>query len=119
MRVWKAIGLSLLITAATSCGAGGGDSSTDPNPDPGPSTSSAIDVRDDFFTPQATTVPVGTTITWTWRGNNFHDVVFSSSTDHSDVKSSGTYSRQFTVAGTYTYMCSIHGSAMTGQIVVQ
>lgn len=117
MRVWRAIGVSLLITIAASCG-GGGSGGTGPDPDPGPSTSSAIDIRDDFFSPKATTVPVGTTITWTWRGNNFHDVFFSSA-DHSDAKASGTYSRQFTAAGTYTYMCSIHGSAMTGQIVVQ
>ena len=118
MRAWRAIGLGILITIVASCGGGGSDGGTGPTPDPVPSTSPAIDVRDDFFTPQTTTVPVGTTITWTWRGSNFHDVFFNS-TDHSDAKTSGSYSRQFTVAGTYPYMCSIHGSAMTGQIVVQ
>jgi plastocyanin len=32
---------------------------------------------------------------------------------------SGTYSVAFAVAGTYQYNCAVHGSLMTGTIVVR
>ncbi len=36
----------------------------------------------------------------------------------SGVLSSGSYSRTFTTAGTYHYFCSVHGTAMEGQVIV-
>jgi plastocyanin len=112
MRLREALGLLAVVTFAGSC-AGGSTA-----PDSGPSTSSSIDVGDNFFDPKATTVPVGTTVTWTWRGSNAHDVSFTGGPS-SVTKTSGTYSRQFTTAGTYNYICSVHGAAMSGQVVVQ
>jgi plastocyanin len=117
MCLRRVIVLSALLAAAGSCG-GAADSGTGPSPDPGPSTSAAIDVRDNSFSPGATTVPVGTTVTWTWRGGNPHDVYFDDGVT-SGTKASGSYARQFTAAGTYAYICTIHGSAMSGQVVVQ
>jgi plastocyanin len=35
------------------------------------------------------------------------------------VKSSGTYAVKFDTAGVYQYDCAVHGSAMTGTIVVR
>ncbi len=106
-------------TAILSCG--GGDAGTGPHPDPGPSTSSSVDVGDNFFSPRATTVPVGTTVTWSWKGSNTHDVTFTSGPagPSSTIKSSGTFARQFTEAGTYDYFCGVHGPAMSGQVVVR
>jgi plastocyanin len=117
MRLWRAMGLSALLSVAPGCGGGSG-SVTGPVPEPQPSTSSAVDVRDNSFSPTATTVPAGTTVTWTWRGSNAHDVFFDGGVT-SGAKTTGTYSRQFITAGTYNYMCSIHGAAMSGQVVVQ
>jgi hypothetical protein len=34
------------------------------------------------------------------------------------VKNSGTYVATFATAGTYRYQCAVHGSAMTGRVVV-
>ena len=48
-------------------------------------------------------------------GNPFDD----GSNISSGSQSSGTFSRTFTAAGTYKYHCTIHGSAMSGQVVVQ
>ena len=111
--------LALLATIATlAAGCGGDDDGTGPGTGGGGSTSSAIDVRDNSFSPTPTTVPAGTTVTWTWRGVASHDVTFSS-TEKSAVQTSGTYQRQFTAAGTYDYLCSVHGSAMSGRIIVQ
>lgn len=106
---------------AASCG-GGEDGGTGPgtggNGGNGGSTSNAIDVRDNSYAPSATTVPVGTTVTWTWRGTASHDVAFTA-TDKSDVQQAGTFQRQFNAAGTFDYHCTIHGTGMSGRVVVQ
>jgi plastocyanin len=71
------------------------------------------------FGPQALTVPVGTTITWTNRDDIPHTVVsndgvFKSKVLDTDEKFSYTFSK----AGTFPYFCSIHPK-MTGKVVVQ
>jgi plastocyanin len=49
-----------------------------------------------------------------------HNVTFDDGSNlSSGSQSSGTYSRTFPAAGTYKYHCSIHGAAMSGQVVVQ
>ncbi|OLD78439.1 MAG: hypothetical protein AUG87_01395 [Candidatus Rokubacteria bacterium 13_1_20CM_4_70_14] len=71
------------------------------------------------------TIAVGGTVTWTWGANSGayggHSVqsVGSQSFASSAVQSSGTYSRTFTSPGTYQYDCAVHGSAMTGTVVVR
>lgn len=84
----------------------------------GGSTSNAITVGNNFFDPNATTVPAGTTVTWTWDGGSSHNVTFNDGT-HSATQSNGTYSRTFNTAGTYDYHCTVHGAAMSGTVVVQ
>lgn len=94
-------------------GAGGGGGGTVG------STSNSITVANNSFSPSATTVAVGTTVTWTWaQGSVTHNVTFSDGTASADM-SSGTYSRTFNTAGTYSYTCTIHGSAMSGTITVK
>jgi plastocyanin len=71
------------------------------------------------FGPNALTVAVGTTITWTNRDDIPHTVVstdgvFKSKVLDTDEKFSYTFSK----AGTYAYFCSIHPK-MTGKVVVQ
>ena len=104
----------LMVLVLDSCG--GSESSTAPNT--GPSTSNSVEVHDNFFSPTTMTVAVGTTVTWTWSSANAHDVTFTDNV-HSATQSSGSFSRQFTAAGSYDYMCSVHGAAMSGRIVVQ
>jgi copper binding plastocyanin/azurin family protein len=68
------------------------------------------------------TIPVGGTVTWTWTGSLPHGVesMGSSSFSSSGIKTgSGTYAVKFTAPGTYQYDCAVHGTAMTGTIVVQ
>lgn len=87
----------------------------------GNSTSNAISIGNDFFSPSSTTVATGTTVTWTWNSSGTaHTVTFDDGAPGSGAKSSGTFSRRFTTAGTYTYYCQIHGRAvMSGSITVQ
>ena len=104
----------VMMLALDSCG--GGESTT--SPVTGPSTSNSVEVHDNFFSPAATTVAVGTTVTWTWHSAGAHDVSFTDNV-HSATQSTGSFSRQFTAAGSYDYICSVHGAAMSGRVVVQ
>jgi len=85
-----------------------------------PSTADVAVKIDNFvFGPQAITVPVGTTVTWTNSDDIPHtavstDGVFKSKVMDTDEK----FSYTFTKAGTYSYYCSVHPK-MTGQVVVK
>ena len=85
-----------------------------------PSTANVAVKIDNFvFGPQAITVPVGTTVTWTNSDDILHtavstDGVFKSKVMDTDEK----FSYTFTKAGTYSYYCSVHPK-MTGQVVVK
>ena len=75
--------------------------------------------------PAVDTIAVGGTATWTWDPNSVayagHSVrsVGSARFASSAVKSSGIYAVRFDTAGVYQYDCAVHGSAMTGTIVVR
>ncbi len=79
----------------------------------------AVKIDNFVFGPQAITVPVGTTVTWTNSDDIPHtavstDGVFKSKVMDTDEK----FSYTFTKAGTYSYYCSIHPK-MTGQVLVK
>jgi plastocyanin len=77
------------------------------------------------FDPANVTIPVGTTVTWTWVGG-FHDVSSGGNPTFdgsgAPVSPPNTFSHTFNSRGTYEYFCSVHGSptsGMRGTIVVQ
>ena len=115
---------ALMVLAALGCG--GSDGPTDNNGGNNgginscTSTSTAVQVLDNRYSPTCTTVPTGTTITWTWGGNvsNAHTVTFPTG-ETSPQQTAGNFQRTFTAAGTYNYLCTVHGAAMSGRIVVQ
>ncbi|HKW10183.1 MAG TPA: cupredoxin domain-containing protein [Gemmatimonadaceae bacterium] len=136
MRHAAHLTLLLLLTAAGCGGSSTGPSNNNNNNPPQnnppqnnpPTTTNAISVTNNYFDPLTTTVPVNTKVTWTWNtcGSDgyggqtcvAHDILFDDATT-SGSQQSGTWSRTFTAAGTYKYHCSIHGSYMSGTIVVQ
>ena len=75
--------------------------------------------------PAIDTVAVGSTVTWTWTatGSVPHSVQSqgSSSFPSSAILAGDgkTYSVTFNTPGTYSYDCAVHGTAMTGTIVVR
>ena len=79
--------------------------------------SRSVKVGDDYFVRPSgvptVTVRKGTKVTWRFAGRNVHTVVVSSGTVkfRSGAKSSGTFSKTLTRAGTYRIYCSIHGRA--------
>jgi plastocyanin len=114
MRRWRRAVVLASVGAAIGCG--GRDHPTDPGPVG--STSSNVSVRDNAFDPSATTVPVGTSVTWTWTGSAQHNVTFDDG-PASGTQGSGTYQRAFSTAGFYKYHCTVHGTAMAGTVTVQ
>lgn len=81
-----------------------------------------VSAHDGSQNPAVNTVPVGGTVTWTWaRGSIQHSVQSTGATSFtgSPIMSQGTYSVQFNTAGTYHYVCGVHGSAMSGTVIVQ
>lgn len=81
-------------------------------------TQANVSVGDNFFDPTAATIAAGGQVTWTWNGAVTHNVTFPAGTNSSN-QASGTFTRTFATAGTFDYLCTIHGAAMSGQVVVQ
>jgi plastocyanin len=104
-----AAGVLVLASCSSSMspGGGGGHSTT-------------ITVSDNMFTPTPDTVSAGT-VTFSWAGSNQHNVTWDSGPGtlpaNSMTKTSGSYTATLQV-GTYQYHCIIHGSVMSGTIVV-
>ena len=79
----------------------------------------------DSTNPAVDTLAVGGTVTWTWGNTGIaeHSVRslgspgFTSSA--TKLGNGQTYSVTFANAGTYSYDCAVHGSQMTGRIVVR
>ena len=110
----KLLGSAVLIVAACS------DYSSGPG-DPGdggvPSATASVNVEDDQFVRAAVQVVQGGQVQWTWRGNTQHNVTFTGG-PASPTQASGTFQRTFPTAGTFNYMCTIHGQSMSGSVTV-
>ena len=89
----------------------------------GPVATTSVDVRDNSFAPGAIAVTPMATVTWTWRGNDTHNVVFEDGQGSSNLQTSGTHSRAFAAAGSFRYRCTNHStsftSGMVGSVIVQ
>ena len=93
------------------------------------SSTKALTVSNNKYTPARDSVAPGSTLTWTWNsctGDGYggssctsHSVQFDDGVESSDVQDSGTFSRTFANAGTYTYHCAVHGAAMAGTVIVK
>jgi len=73
--------------------------------------------------PAKDTVAAGQTVTWTWTGTGgtAHSVRSDGSFASSQTMTGNgaTYQVTFPTPGTYRYDCAVHGSAMSGTVVVQ
>jgi plastocyanin len=111
--MWKRL-LAMVAGAALLSCSGDDSGPSQPEQDSG----NTVAVGNDFFNPANLTVPVNTTVTWVWNsGGVAHNVLFTD-TQTSGNRTSGEYPRTFTAAGTYPYICSIHGQAMSGVVTV-
>src|SRR5689334_18145848 len=97
------VALALVVTIA----ACGGDDDSTASSAPG-----AVTVKDNYFSPKSSTVKVGDTVTWTFKGQSAHNVTFDDF--NSNLMKSGTYTHTFTKAGSFEYHCTIH-TGMSGK----
>ena len=92
-------------------------------------TTASVDIGNFFFksgrnnssNPAVDTIAAGGTVTWNFTGGT-HGVQSTgtpSFTGQSTAQSTGTFTFTFTSAGSYSYDCLVHGTLMTGIIVVQ
>ena len=77
---------------------------------PAASKPASVQLGDNFFQPNHLTVSVGTKVTWTWAGNNTHNVTVVKGPQkfRSVDQTSGTYSRVMTKPGVYKIVCTFH-----------
>ena len=70
------------------------------------------------FSPSSINVPAGGTVTWNWNsGGVVHNVTFQDASTSGDM-SSGSFQKIFPTAGTFSYLCTIHGPSMSGTVTV-
>ena len=113
MRISVRFLVSALILTATACGSsstptsygggggGGGGGCT--------SMSNQITIADFNFAPSCTTVPLGTTVTWTNNGPATHTTTSDGTGwDSGQLAVNATYQHQFTTAGSFPYHCTNH-----------
>ena len=89
----------------------------------GDAEDSVVTIQDNSFAPASLTVSAGTTVTWeSANTNNPHTVVgtFAGESVESDtLQGTDTFEFTFEEAGTFDYICGIHGAAMSGSITVE
>lgn len=123
----------LCLLMCLACG-GGSDGYKEPETPTGPSTPTSpttpttptaptevqVSVQDNSYSPATVNITTGKTVTWTWASGNYaqHSVTFDDGTNSSAAQTTGTHQRSFPTAGTYTYYCTVHGSGMSGSVVV-
>lgn len=139
MRIWGLSLTAIAIVIAAACGGGGSTdtTTTPPNNNPGNGNNNnnpnTVTLVDSSFNPANITIKAGQTVTWQWTactdttGGYYggyacvtHQIAFDDGSGVTSPKQDqGTFNRTFSGAGTFKYHCLIHGSYMSGQVVVQ
>ncbi len=111
-QIYGILGLILLVLIVTiSCGKSNGYGST-------AASNYSVNIANMAFSPASYSVKAGITVTWTNNDNMTHTVTANdSSFDSGNITVGSSYSKTFSMAGTYPYHCTIH-PGMKGTIVV-
>jgi plastocyanin len=79
----------------------------------------AVQIKDDAFSPQTLTVVAGQTVAFTNNDDDAHTVTATDgSFDSKGLDTNGVWQHAFVKAGIYTYFCELH-PFMKGTIVVK
>lgn len=138
MKRWTLVAATIGAAFLAACGGSGGSGySTAPNNNTptgggtgGNANTNQVTMQDQTFAPGTVTIPKGATVTWTWPTCDTtggyggygdcvsHSVVFDDNVQ-SAVQNSGTFARTFNAVGTFNYHCGVHGTPMSGKVIVQ
>lgn len=113
--------MTLFFNSCSKSGGSGGTAGNGGNSGGGGGTQVTVDMNGMSFSPSTTTVKVGTPVKWT--NSDYYSAHTVTSNDGTTFNSGtigigGTYTYTPNVAGTYPYHCTIHGTAMSGTLVV-
>ena len=90
-----------------------------------------VAIGDNFFNPASITIIAGDTVKWTYAtGSSGHSSTCNgtggstlpsggTTWDSGVLSSGGIYQTALSIPGNYTYICTIHGAAMSGTIIVK
>lgn len=114
MKKATAIGMALLVASVVATvlpGAGGVTRAA---------TTTTVSVQDNQFNLATVTITAGDTIQWNWTGSNPHTVssTGAESFDSGAPQTVGSFLHTFSTIGSFGYMCAVHGSAMSGTVIV-
>ena len=81
--------------------------------------SAAVTIGNNFFDPASVDITVNGTVSWTNTSGQLHNVTFATlAANNIPNHSTGSNTKTFSTAGTFAYECTIHGSAMSGTVIV-
>ena len=108
--------LLAVVAAAAALACSGDNGPSQPSDGGGTNT---VSVTNNQFTPSSISVTPNATVTWQWNsGGEEHNVTFQDG-PASPTQGSGSFARTFTAAGSFPYLCTIHGAqGMTGVVTV-
>ena len=108
LRLLVVLAVTVTVGSSVSCGNG----STEP-------TATVVIVRDNTFSPQAVTVPVGTRVRWVNSGAAVHDVTqYDGEFDSGALDPGRNFEVELESAGTFNYACTRH-AGMQGAVIVE
>jgi plastocyanin len=110
-RLLSAAGVVLLLAA---CGGGAG-----PGEDEASAATDRVSMAKSYrFEPEAVTVSVGSTVTWTNEDNFTHNVRIQDEVV-GEAEPGQTVTHTFSTPGTFSYDCSLHPTDMKGVVTVE
>jgi LPXTG-motif cell wall-anchored protein len=81
--------------------------------------SALVSVGDNFYSPATVSIAVGDTVTWRNNGQAQHSATASNGSFDTGVFGAGqSRSHTFNTAGTFSYFCTVHGTAQSGTVRV-
>jgi len=115
------IAVCLAVLGSACSGGAGAPEATPTKPGALPANLTTITVTDFRFQPRSLQVPVGTRVTWSFRGQVSHRVTgtFAGEAVDSGELRSGNFEFEFMEPGVFDYTCGVHGAAMSGQVIVR
>jgi plastocyanin len=79
-----------------------------------------VEIEGFAFSPTPVTINAGDTLTWTNHDDAQHSAAFVGGGPRTPALSKGqSGSLIFTIAGTFNYVCGIHGVSMSGSVIVR
>ncbi len=79
----------------------------------------AVEIIEDSFDPETTTVMAGETVSWTNMDDETHTVTADDGTfDSGEIENGESFNYTFEETGTFDYYCTIHPE-MTGSVIVE